>query len=875
MPVPTSYPGVYIEELPSGVRTITGVATSVAAFIGYFRSGPMDEATQIFNLGDFQRIFGGLHTRSEASYAIQQFFLNGGTEAWVVRTAGGAVEEADVAIQSTIGGPTALTVTAASPGVWGNELRVMVSYPGPTSNDRFNLTFALYQTTDGERQLLASETFNNLSMNPAAPTFVHRVVNDELAGSKLVEVTANGNVRPQPNGTLSGVLAPFPALTSGTPQLDVTIGTEGTATATLTAVPTTLAEARARLEAAIRAANPASRAFAQAQVNVVDNRLHVLAGGLEHDARITFAAGGADTTAGDLQLITAQNLEGVLSGDISGLAFPTAAGLQLRVAMGGGAPQTLTLGAMNDPAGVAAELEAQIRTAGAGAEFTGARVALHSEAGADQLVVVAGIAGTAVAFSAEPADTTVDDLGLDAGTATVVEAAVSGDINPVPAVPNNAEVQVTLGGDGPHTATFGAAANALGAIADELQAAIRGAQPANPATFTDARVAAYSGGGDNRLVALAGVAGDAVIFTTAPADATTAGELLLDAANAQANVQQYALGAGAAIAATAQGAGTPGNDGDPPGATEIIGDFNAKTGLYALEDVDLFNLLCIPRASVVSGDDALHANHQTALAQSAAIITAATNYCEQRRAFLLVDPPSSVDAVQEAKDWLDANAGLRRANAALYFPRVRIPDPLDEFRLRTVGPCGTIAGLYARTDGARGVWKAPAGTEASLTNVQQLEVPLSNAENGTLNPLAINCLRNFPVYGRVCWGARTLVGSDQQASQWKYVPVRRLALFIEESLFRGTQWVVFEPNDEPLWAQIRLNIGAFMQGLFRQGAFQGSSPKDAYLVKCDHQTTTQDDINRGVVNILVGFAPLKPAEFVIIQIQQLAGQIEA
>jgi phage tail sheath protein FI len=225
------------------------------------------------------------------------------------------------------------------------------------------------------------------------------------------------------------------------------------------------------------------------------------------------------------------------------------------------------------------------------------------------------------------------------------------------------------------------------------------------------------------------------------------------------------------------------------------------------------------------------------------------------------------------KEWLEGHANLRSRNAALYFPRLRIPDPLDNFRLRTVGPSGTIAGLYARTDGNRGVWKAPAGTDASLVNVQQLDVPLTDAENGTMNPLAINCLRTFPVYGSVCWGARTLLGSDQQASEWKYVPVRRLALFIEESLFRGTQWVVFEPNDEPLWAQIRLNIGAFMQRLFRQGAFQGATPREAYLVKCDRETTTQDDINRGIVNIIVGFAPLKPAEFVIIRIQQLAGQL--
>jgi phage tail sheath protein FI len=140
--------------------------------------------------------------------------------------------------------------------------------------------------------------------------------------------------------------------------------------------------------------------------------------------------------------------------------------------------------------------------------------------------------------------------------------------------------------------------------------------------------------------------------------------------------------------------------------------------------------------------------------------------------------------------------------------------------------------------------------------------------------MAVNCLRNRPGYGTVVWGARTLRGADATPDDWKYIPMRRTALFIEESLFRGTQWVVFEPNDEPLWSQIRLNVGAFMHDLFRQGAFQGTTPQDAYFVKCDKETTTQSDINNGIVNILVGFAPLKPAEFVVIQLQQMAGQIQ-
>jgi phage tail sheath protein FI len=239
---------------------------------------------------------------------------------------------------------------------------------------------------------------------------------------------------------------------------------------------------------------------------------------------------------------------------------------------------------------------------------------------------------------------------------------------------------------------------------------------------------------------------------------------------------------------------------------------------------------------------------------------------------LLVDPPSAWISKDIAKNRF-GNIETRSKNAALFFPRFKQPNLLKDNLLEEFVPCGAIAGIFARTDTQRGVWKAPAGLDATLVGVPQLSVPLTDAENGELNPLGINCLRVFPAAGRVVWGSRTLQGDDRLTSEWKYIPVRRTALYIEESLYRGTKWVVFEPNDEPLWAQIRLNVGAFMQNLFRQGAFQGQSPSDAYFVKCDKETTTQNDINLGIVNIVVGFAPLKPAEFVIIKLQQIAGQI--
>jgi phage tail sheath protein FI len=337
------------------------------------------------------------------------------------------------------------------------------------------------------------------------------------------------------------------------------------------------------------------------------------------------------------------------------------------------------------------------------------------------------------------------------------------------------------------------------------------------------------------------------------------------------NVQHYALGGKAGQAQALPGANQQsGSDGtwDPSGdaggvALGLIGDPLQKTGMNALVDVDLFNILCIP-ATMNLPDNA-----------AAQVATAAASLCTTCRAFYILDPPQhdgDRDTVQGILNWLDANATLRSRNAALYFPRVDIADPLNNLRLRASAPSGTMAGVYASTDASRGVWKAPAGTGATLSGVQSLEYKLTDAENGVLNPLAINCLRNFPVYGIVSWGARTLFGADQMADDYKYIPVRRFALFLEESLYQGTQWVVFEPNADPLWAQIRLNIGSFMQNLFRQGAFQGTTPAQAYFVQCDNTTTTQNDINLGVVNIVVGFAPLKPAEFVVIQIQQMAGQ---
>jgi len=304
-----------------------------------------------------------------------------------------------------------------------------------------------------------------------------------------------------------------------------------------------------------------------------------------------------------------------------------------------------------------------------------------------------------------------------------------------------------------------------------------------------------------------------------------------------------------------------GLDGSPPESSDLLGsDVEPRTGMYSLRHADLFNLLCMPRES-----------WRTDVAADVTFWQSAMSFVEQERAFLLVDPPEDWSTAEQAVAGA-GGFGVRSTNAALIFPRVRAANPLDDGSPSEFPPCGVVAGIIARTDAQRGIWKAPAGIDAVARGVLEPVVQLTDTQQGRLNQLGIDAFRTFPVYGTVLWGARTLLGADELASDWKYIPVRRLALYLHENLVRGTQWAVFEPNGEALWAQLRLSVGGFMQGLFQQGAFAGASRAEAYSVECNAQTTTVGDVERGVVNLIVRFAPLRPAEFVVLKIQQMVSQ---
>ncbi|WP_213956935.1 phage tail sheath subtilisin-like domain-containing protein [Variovorax sp. dw_954] len=329
---------------------------------------------------------------------------------------------------------------------------------------------------------------------------------------------------------------------------------------------------------------------------------------------------------------------------------------------------------------------------------------------------------------------------------------------------------------------------------------------------------------------------------------------LAPAANAPPNYLTFANG----------NAGTQLYPGDPGMAFEaLVTVMPPSPAISALSTVT-FDLLCVPGET------------------DKATLGGLQNFCFSNRAFLIVDAPQFATqklllqngpyGTNGAATTPLAGASSHASYSAYYFPWVLAPDPAAGGRTAAFPPSGAVAGLYASTDTNRGVWKAPAGIATSLSQVLGPTVSLNDALQGDLNPLAVNCLRTFRTSGTVIWGARTLDGADALGSQWKYVPVRRLALYIESSLYVGTQWIVFEPNDEPLWGQIRMSVGTFMQGLFLQGAFAGTTRQAAYFVKCDGENNPASSVALGVVNILVGFAPLDPAEFVVIQIQQIAGQ---
>ncbi len=640
-----TYPGVYVEEVPSGVRPIAAASTSIAAFIGMAERGTVGEAVKVFNFTEYQNRYGGFLPGSFLSHAVYQFFNNGGTQCYIVRVAGANAATANIVLRdrAATNPQASLTIFASSPGVWGNQLAVVIANGTNDSVNEFNL--AVFR----QDELTPLERFDNLSMVPGAQNFVETAT----ASSRYIRVTINAANTNAQAGTSRGAAAPLALV------------------------------------------NPRTRF-----------RININGDGYQE--------------------------------------------VDLQAAVPNPAPD------LNSAANLATAIQAQVRA------LTKLRTSTNQNAFANFLCQVNnGV------------------LLLTSGMASVASS-----------------VKVALAANTSQDATGLLRLGLHNGGIETLGATVLRPQNNPPRTPPDN----YFFVGDNSA-------------PTAEVVSVTAGS------------------EGSAITT------------DQP----YIDAFSK------LDDKEDVSLITVPGIG------------------SAGLVGAGMNYCANRSlsdCFFIGDMTQTDDTVEEAKNFRNAITP-KNSYGAIYAPWVQMLDPTGRSSTPIlVPPSGFVAGLYAKTDGQRGVWKAAAGTSAALGGSVGLAVNLTDTQQGNLNPLNVNVLRQFAGSGIVLWGART-VTSDPA---WNYIPVRRMAIFLRVSIYRGIQWAVFEPNDEDLWSSLRLNIGSFMMNLFRQGAFQGATPAQAFFVKCDNETTTQAEIDAGIVNVLVGFAPLRPAEFVVVKISQKVGQ---
>lgn len=795
MPPRLTYPGVYVEEKSSGVKTITGVATSTTLFVGMSRKGDLGRPTPIRGIDQFEQIFGSDTAYGEMVPQVRQFFLNGGGDAIVLRIAGAGVAPSSVTLRSP-GGTAVLQLTAKSAGTLGQELRAVVDYDTPTPELSFNIE--LYRRSidaNGAVQISENEFFGDLSMNPASPRYAPTALTQ---GSALVDAALPGGALALSGSgfSQSGLMLPMgdaatiavldPLLAQGD---RLVISVDGGAPVNVT-LPAPVGDVATWLTDVGNAVGAAL--VANGQPGGVTASLPGF--GASRALRLTSAGGTTDSVV----------ITGAAQSD-------AAAALQLGSAAGG-----IEIGrySRHRPAPTGFTTELHRRNSGSFTENSDfARLVDFAEETRGNLT-----------------GWTFDDGSGTAPYTSAAAPAFSG------AGTTFAEGDASTAGNG----SLRNVAAHLDTIVASLAAGIGQAWSVRRNGYRITMSPNFGTSNTGTAAALSSAGGY---------DIGGAGGMALP--SRAANVQAYALGTSGT--GTYQTPGAAGNNGGVP----ALDDYNAVFSTVASE-VDIFNLLTLPRGAGQTDDE------------RQLLWGAASAFCQRERAFLIVDPRSDWTSVDDAAAGV---AGLRLGtvtdHAGLYWPRVGVasaPLPID--------PAGTVAGIMSRTDTRRGVWKAPAGLEAQILGATGLEHRLSDAENGVTNPQAINTLRQF-AGGAVVWGARTMAGFDNSGeSDYKYVPVRRTALFIEESLYRGLKFALFEPNDEPLWAQIRLAAGAFMHNLFRQGAFQGSKASDAYDVRCDASTTTQNDINLGRVNVVVAFAPLRPAEFVVLTVRQLAGQVQ-
>lgn len=799
MPAKVSYPGVYVQEEPSGARAVVAASTSTALFVGMVDRGPFGIPTRVLSLVEYERNFGA-DSSGEMADQVRQFYVNGGSEAWIMRIAHNA-QYASVLLRNeanTAGGT--LKLIALEPGVAGNLIRAEVDYDTASPERSFNLTlYRLSLRSDGTFDKKETETHANLSMDPGSARYVLNIVN---GASSLVRVED-----PSPAGAVSGM----------------SVGG---------AVHATGAPGNTSVNNAFKPVNGAFRI-------AIGNRPPV-------DVVVPFNAtpasifGDIGTAIGNAYL--AQGIS--VSATAVLKSFGGAQVLQISSPDGA---VVITPATLND---VTVKLGLGVAAGGIEVDTT-----------SPDRPAPTGLTSVLGPMSPVPIDTPTWLTALSAFAANTrsqmvrftLADALSSYQTPVPPPDLLTGVQA----DAIHADAAPPAGSPIGSLAnvrralDEIAAALGVLVPSRWSVRRSGLRLAFTpkfGGSNDGLTAS---------LANTSLDLSAAGRIL-ETARIE-NVAAYSVGRQTAtvpLVGKQENASTDmGSNGTDPGIAEYQAAFNTVES-----ELDSFNLMVLPRTETQTDGDRKNL-------WGIASATAA-----KRRAILLVDPDSTWNSIASAESGVAAlKIGVETRNAAIFWPRVKIPDATITAG-KTVDPSGSIAGLMARNDTAKGVWTAAAGIEATIRGIVGVDRNMSDEENGVLNPKALNAIRLFPS-GAVAWGARTMIGSDDTGNiDDKYIPVRRTMLFIEESLYRGLKFAVFQPNAEPLWASIRLAAGSFMNGLMRQGAFASRNKLEAYFVMCDATTTTPTDQNLGIVNVIVGFAPLKPAEFVVLTVKQIAGQ---
>lgn len=784
-----TYPGVYIVEEPSAVHTITAVATSITAFLGRTRQGPVNKAVRIHSLSDFYKTFGEPFKDSQLGISVQLFFQNGGSDCYIVRLTGAGGDYASIILKNE-DKLDVLKFTAKESGVWGNEVALQIDYDTPLPEDTFNLR--IYRIAN-DGTIVTNEEFLDCSMDPDDPKFSPQFISqssDLLDCECLVTDYTT-------NPCYSESRYPIPNLTTHSWIDKLRDILNGSSTTT-------------KLQISIEDVNGISPFVEVDLLNVIDASV---SDELGVEDRINTKINTLPTLKDKIQVLV-QDGPGS-PGDTKLIRFtPTTThqqikSVKIRPGLSNDVTRILMLGTENG--GIERSSPGNFRPSPNGIFFDLSN--LNTLANQTQDF-----------FNKVILDQTPLDLTSNDGKSKLETT------NPPPGSAHKWYED--------KNGLFDGVREKFKIISAEINS-----------EFSDwnAKVAG------SRLLLSKKMPNRNYVLDTISTTPHDIGNYF------KKNAMVYSLGVSSG---EFTGTNTEGKDGGMPEYKHYIGEQDKHTGFYALDLVDIFNLMVIPRDSNLKEENYLD------------LWAPASTYCKDHRAFLLVEPP---DTWKSKSDALDQTSGIRRIrrgvvkdHSAVFYPKLVV---INNGVKTKVNPGGAIAGIMARTDAQVGVWKAPAGLDADIQGGNyDLDILLTDLENGDLNQQGINCLRLFPS-GIITWGARTMDGADDFGSSWKYIPIRRLALMIEESLYRGTQWVVFQPNDEPLWAKIRLNVGSFMMQLFRKGAFQGGTPDKAFFVKCDGETTTQADRDLGIVNIIVGFAPLKPAEFVIITIRQIQGDL--